>query len=343
MQCVSCHFENMPGVTSCGRCGANLMLASSNINVYPPRAGTWAKLIRRWFRVHRIWFTLKNINFNIFNIKIRGFIPQIPDDWSNNRVLSKLWVPGWPQMALGNKTRGKVMLYMYLAMLFLALLFFGSFPGGVFLGLAITIHASSVFDIFRAGIADYTTLLTRSIMCLLAVGMVYFVLISYGINNLIVPSSITATAEPFLAGDTILYNPNAYRYNKPAISEVVIYSIPYEVFNMGGYREHYVYRIGGDNIDRIIAGEGQTVELAGGALLVDDRPSTWQPLNPKRFVVNLKVTVPEGYYCILPSTIPPEVNMPESILRRMILVPRGSVYGRAILRNYPFSRWWWIR
>ena len=32
-------FENMPGVQTCGRCGASLQLASLAIDVHPPRAG----------------------------------------------------------------------------------------------------------------------------------------------------------------------------------------------------------------------------------------------------------------------------------------------------------------
>ena len=54
MQCSNCQFQNMPGVQTCGRCGASLQLASLAIDVHPPRAGRAAKRWRRWFPVDQV-------------------------------------------------------------------------------------------------------------------------------------------------------------------------------------------------------------------------------------------------------------------------------------------------
>ena len=54
MQCSNCQFQNMPGVQTCGRCGASLQLASLAIDVHPPRASRAAKRWRRWFPIARM-------------------------------------------------------------------------------------------------------------------------------------------------------------------------------------------------------------------------------------------------------------------------------------------------
>ena len=57
MQCRACAFENMPGQTACGRCGAQLAAAgdASPADLHPPRAGR-LRLIRPFRYTLNRWF-----------------------------------------------------------------------------------------------------------------------------------------------------------------------------------------------------------------------------------------------------------------------------------------------
>ena len=54
MQCLSCRFENMPGLTVCGRCGSVLDVRGAAIDVHPTRASA-GKRLHRWLPMRRYY------------------------------------------------------------------------------------------------------------------------------------------------------------------------------------------------------------------------------------------------------------------------------------------------
>ncbi len=341
MQCASCHFENMPGVNVCGQCGANMQLGAAAIDINPPRAGAWKKHLRIWLPLRGILYGWKNYFISLSTEFVPRFIPEC----SSLPILLRMIVPGWPQMAMERRTLGRTMLGLYLCMLLLTLLFFGSGPGGIFFGLAIAIHASSIIDVVWCGMRNYRQRVLPAFFCMIAVGALCYFPVIAGINQIIVPRNILANYGQFQQGDVFIYSPASYWRREPAVGDVVFYNIEPLGYALGGGRAHIEYRIeGGESIDRIIAREGQTVEWKNQQLRVNGQSSQWQPINPINVITNLKLIVPAGYYFILPSTQPIiQPNLPEGVFQRICLVPRHSILGRVIVRNFPFTRWWWIR
>src|SRR5262245_20174802 len=134
MQCSSCRFENMPGLDACGRCGSNLRLATAVLDVEPPRATPWQKRLRRWLP----WSSVNQLRYAVRDGKVYAasrleetglWIPE-------PAILFRLLIPGWAHFFTGQRIRGGLFLGIYLVLLGLGILLWGTTAGGILLGLA---------------------------------------------------------------------------------------------------------------------------------------------------------------------------------------------------------------
>jgi hypothetical protein len=329
MQCSNCQFENMPGVQSCGRCGASLQLATLAIDVHPPRASRAAKRWRRWFPVARHWNRLRDAAAgSLASIRI----PGCASDMQTPSVLLRMIVPGWAQRYTGRIGRAKLMFWCYLGLLLSGLLFLGTALGWLFVGLAISLHAASILDIVATTISDY-----RQRMIYAAVAMILLIaVVYYPAGRLLAlvasPQQFVVAAPPFAAGDVVLVNPSAYRWSEPQPGDVVHYRLPEG--DVWGQDRGYAYRLQGDRIDRILARGGQKVACSQGKLLIDGRPSPWLPLNPQQLPEGLDVLVPKDCYLIVASTAP----LPLTVQRFASIVPRNQIWGQVYWRSQPLWR-----
>src|SRR5689334_2424233 len=116
MQCPNCHFHNMPGSDTCGRCGSPLRLAAAAaIDVHPPRAGRVAKSIRpTTYAIGR----MRRCASDTISRPYFGLLSAMPSTdaipWA---LVVRMSVPGWPQMYLGYRARGHVLLWSYAVLL----------------------------------------------------------------------------------------------------------------------------------------------------------------------------------------------------------------------------------
>ncbi len=335
MQCKSCQFENLPGTEFCGRCGAPMELAAAAVNVHPPRAGKWEKRLTRTLPTFGLLDRARYAASEAATALDIGLRPGL---------FFRVVVPGWPQMACGRATRGRLLFWGYLGALLAGLLFVGTFPGSLLLGLAVSLHAATVMDLIFHATQDRSL---RFLYCLGAVAVVAGVLYlpaGWLVTRVASPQRIMMTAEPFRAGDVILYSRWAYRNSPPRLGDVVFYEIPAHQVQgrAGGYPA--LYNIQGPRIDRIVAGPGQGVECKSGEIWIDGRRSPWLPLNPQRMPSGLKLTVPDRHYLIFPTTNPQQFEgIGGAGWSAVSLVPAGNVRGRVYLRNQPLWRLWFIR
>jgi len=340
MQCASCQFENMPGITVCGRCGARLEFAATWIDVHPPRATAAIKRFRRWFPWYGPYYRVRDF----FAELVQRRIPDLKAPTLASGVYLRMIVPGWPQMFMGQTARGRCLLGLYLGLMLLGILSVGTNLGSILLGSALALHAASVIDILWSGTRDFRTRVSYALICLAALGTVVYFPVTWAVTRVAVPRRLTMDAMPLLAGDVFLYNPSAYWRSDPAPGDVVLYRLtPYQVDGAVNGR-HAVFRYGGERIDRLLAGPGQSVKWENGQLWVEGQPSPWLPLNPDGVPLKLEFTVPNGCYLVLPSTVPrTAAAYPPQIWAGVSLVPRGNVLGRVFLRHQPLTRWWWVR
>ena len=160
MQCNNCQFQNMPGVQTCGRCGASLRLASLPIDVHPPRASRPAKWRRRWLPIYWLTHGLpvarwvsgisrrigRSISDLVSYIKAIPWRPAVP--WIG--LVLRTIIPGWAHWHTGRRTRAACIFACYLGLLVLALLFARSRVSYQLIEGIIVFHAASVADALPA-------------------------------------------------------------------------------------------------------------------------------------------------------------------------------------------------
>ena len=335
MQCSNCQFQNIPGVQACGRCGASLQLASSAIDVHPPRASRAAKWRRRWFPITRYWNRFRAARV-FAGIRISGW----PADLQRPGVLLRMIVPGWAQRCIGRSVRARWMFGCYLGLLLSALLFIGTALGWLLLGLALSLHAASILDIVATSVVDFRQRLIYTGAAMLILTTLVYYPVGRLLARVATPQRFNLAAPPFEAGDVVLVNPSAYRGSDPRPGDVVHYGFRSQDVRVSGRGQRpAIYRLQGDRVDRILAQAGDKVTCDQGKLSVNGQPSPWLPLNPQRLPDKLELIVPKNCYLIFPSTDPLlfDVGQIASI------VPREQIWGRVYWRNQPLWRFGAIR
>ena len=335
MQCVNCQFENMPGTSACVRCGTSMTLATAVIDVHPPRAGRWSKRVRRLSPRVAVRVRTKDAVGDVVGQAARVLDLRLDDSVPAVPLLLRALVPGWPQLYVGMRVLGRVMLYAWVGLLLVWLLFcYGTVMGSVLLGLAFSAHAASVAGVLnrvldpmsalrRIGYAVGVTVLVLGLIYLPA-GRLLFAVAD--------PVVMQMDQYPFEQGDVGLVNRAALVGSEPRAGQVVLYT-PAE------YRttvQHGMIIYGGPRIDRILAGPGDRVRWVDGRLYVNGKVSGLEPLNRSVMPRQFEVSVPAEHYLIVPTTTPAVARPPD--LLGMALIGRDRIAGVVWLQNLPLTK-----
>jgi hypothetical protein len=339
MQCANCHFENLPGLDLCGRCGASLRIATAVIDVHPPRASQ-----RRFRRLgFDSWLRRKS---QAVSTMLDSALWTSTIDRPPSLVVARMIVPGWPQVYLGQTARGRLFLWTYGVFMALALVLLGTNWGSLLLGLALAVHAASVIDIVFTGMsrgrsAFYFCLIYGGFVALLVYWPAIFLF-----SRLAVPLEVMVATGSLEPGDIVLCNPSAYRWSSPQPGDIVLYdmnSVRLRSYQTQGHR-NVIYGVEGRQMDRILAGPGQKATVVEGDLRIDGNPESRKPLNASVRFEPLTLTVPSGFYLIVPSGVPLLNNMISSqLVSQGGLVPSSAIEGKIYFRKYPFNRLGFIR
>jgi signal peptidase I len=340
MQCFNCHFENMPGITVCGRCGTSLGVATAVIDVHPPRARSWSKRLRRLVPVRRAAIRLRDVTASASS-RVQAAALEVGMPETPAPLIERMIVPGWAHFYLGQRVRGWIFMGLYAALVPLALVFWGTTPGSILLGLVFSVHASSVVDVlFQCpGQIGSRLLITGIVMAALGLGL-YFPA-GWVLNRLADTRTISRNVAPFEADDVVLVNRFAYLRSLPQPGDVVLVRIPAD--NGAGIRLQE-----GEFIDRILAGPGDRVKVQAGQIMINDSPSTHEPLNVNNVtsrLAALQLTVPPDSYFILPTTMGyvNERLATSQLWHSLSLVPHDRIVGKVYMRHQPMPRLWLIR
>ncbi len=330
MQCPSCHFENMPGQTLCGRCHSNLQLASLNLSVTPPRATVGKKVIRS--------FT-PNLNEFLENTgsvleSITGRLVANVNDSSipSWRIILRMILPGWAQAYCGFKFRAIVFSLSYFLLLVLGVLYYGTAIGSFYLGLLICVHSASILDLFKFETNHRLSSIIASLVILAVVWTVIYQPIWAVLRAVAEPIMIQTNAPPLQRSDVLLVN----HRRSPEPGDVVVYTIPEVVSRTFNSGRPVNYEFRGRQVDRIIAGAGQKVSHERGQLQIDGVASSVLALGELARFAEFNVEVPANHWLIIPSTVAnAELVDP---LAQLMLINFRQVEGVVYWRSHPFSR-----
>jgi hypothetical protein len=348
MQCPTCEFENIPGLDLCGRCGTSLGLATSVIDVAPPRASRTAKRVRKLVP-RRLFYQARDVagearRIVAGSIENDSHIPLPEPD-----VLSRLIVPGWAHIHAGLVIRGQAFLWAYILTLVPGLLFWGTDLGPILFGLAFSVHASSVMDILiRQGSVRFPRMMAMAALVSLILAVLIYAPTGQLLARVADPIAFATDAPPFKRFDTVLVNRWAFALRGPQRGDVVLYS-PRNVSRIMTTEAQLLHlRLAYEEnelIDRLIGLPGDRVVWDQSKLSINGATVSWKPLLAERLPKHLEIAVPADRYLILPTTSAGAINRGgiKSFWEYAGSIPRGDILGGAYLRSSPLSRLWFIR
>lgn len=347
MQCMNCGFQNLPGLAVCGRCGSPLDLNALDIDVNPPRASRTAKRLRAATPRRAAYAardaardTVRSIRRRVaepVDVELGITIPPWP-------LLVRMTVPGWAQIYDGRPLLGWTFLVSWAFLIVLGLVGWGTVLGSLLLGLALSVHASSVLSVVMEG--------GRTVLYRLLVGIGMAILLMFTIyrpaawvlTNVAAYREMLRDTAPFQRGDVILYN----RWARIDPGDLVLVA-----GHTGRSRDllmpedggHVQYRIQENElIDRLVGLPGDRVSWDGKRLARNGVPVEWSPLVPGKLPAKLEFLVPPDTYLVLPTTSNlTSLATTETQWLSVGSVPRAEILGRVYLRKFPWRRFRWLR
>ncbi len=345
MQCPSCRFENIPGLTLCGRCGSLLELTGAAIDVHPPRASRRALRTRRWVQTRR-YYQARDAIQDTLDRTAGSLIHDLRVPLPEPEIAPRLIVPGWAHIHSGLVLRGRIFLGVYLTLLALGLLCWGIQFGAICLGLAFSVHVSSVLDVLnRQGTVRFPSMILTSVLAACVLGILVYWPIGWAASHIAAVREYNYDSPLFHRSDVVLFNDWAFLLRDPRPGNVVLYESNFATNIPAGNAFHMRFVVReNEAIERIVGGPGDHVLWDHGTLTINGSPVAWTPLMPERLPDRLEITVPESAYLIFPSTSRSSIGDGSSkAWEARSLVRREQILGMAYLRLLPHSRLWWIR
>jgi signal peptidase I len=345
MQCPSCRFENIPGLIICGRCGSHLEFKGAAIDVHPPRASSRAKRRRSWLHARRYYQARDAIQDSLDRTAgtlIRDLRVPLPEP----DVAPRLIVPGWAHIHSGLVLRGRIFLGVFLTLLAIGLLFWGSQLGAICIGFAFSVHVSSVLDILnRQGTVRFPSMVLTSLLAALVLGVFLYWPIGWAASHVAAVREYSYDSTMFRRSDVVLVNEWAFWSREPRPGDVVLYETNFTPNIQVGSAFHVQFMLReNETIERVVGGPGDHILWDHGTLTINDSPVDWTPLLPQRLPARLEIVVPENSYLILPSTsLASNGDGSSEAWKARGLVRREQIEGMAYLRLQPLSRLWLIR
>jgi signal peptidase I len=346
MQCPSCRFENIPGLDACGRCGTSLGVGTAVIDVNPPRASRSAKRLRKVVP-RRFFYQARDVAAEAH----RRFSGSVTNDsrvpLPEPGILSRLMVPGWAHLYAGLRLRAQIFFGAYVALLLLGLSQWGTELGSVLLGLAFSVHASSIIDILlRQGTVRFPRMIATAAFVFAGLSILTYYPAGQVLMRIAAPIEYGTDVPPFKRLDVVLVNHWAFAWTNPRRGDVVLFSPLSLTRRREGPQLAHVQFAFEENevIDRLIGLPGDQVVWDGAKLTVNGQEVFWSSLRPERLPKHLDVSVPKDRYLIFPTTSIGAANAgtPETFWKSVSLIPRDDILGGVYLRLSPITRFWFI-
>jgi hypothetical protein len=350
MQCPSCGFQNLPGLTACARCTG--VLDFSGLDVHPYRASQHFVRLRhwQWLRRHR-HVPLLHARLGAFfrgqwertGLGRRNRAPGEPLlrerlTWTGASIL----LPGLGQTLSGRRRRGFVLMGGFFLLLLLSLEFMAS-AGPFFMAMAVGMHAYAITEcvFYRDGFFPRWEPVLISVLIFIVLRYMVYDAAGWALNGVVrvEPLALAAPSRLLEPGDVLAVQGRWLAPARYRPGQIVSYTI-------AGASGSGWYIRPGTSVDRILAGPGDRVAIRNRTILVNG-----QPLPRNRGLLTLR-PLPSTYEAIIPSdsyfiypTLPDYAvqhghpNVSEEAVRLEIsVVPVDRIQGKVIGIVGPLER-----
>lgn len=348
MQCPSCGFQNLPGLTQCARCSGMLSLAE--VDVQPYRAADrWVRWRhRRWRRRNAAPLTSRIASYlrdewerSGLGTRSRG--PDEPTMGERFKWIAASIIPGLGHLLIPReRRRGRWILGCYVAALLGSLLFMSS-AWTIFMAIMLGIHTYAFIEaVFRRSPhAWWQPMLTS----LLVLPMLMYLLyqptawLLAGVAQL-EPLGGIVESDYLHERDVVLVPGRWVAQQQFQPGDVVSYVQP-------GCEGSGWYVREGASIDRILAGPGDKVDIRNSVIRVNGQilPAGQGPLKGIHIAGEHQLTVPSGAYFILPSLARlsghyrgDQGKLETEVRMRVAVVAQDRIRGRVLAVVNPINR-----
>jgi signal peptidase I len=261
------------------------------------------------------------------------------------RQIAMVPIAGLPQItarSAGLRVLGWMVLGLWVLALFIALAFVGTGFSTLVAFACVSIHCFSISLLLTPQLQG-TPLLFR----LIAGVSIYIVVLfglywpaSMGLQRIaqVLPLNNIQPQSALANGDVLLYTGRWTRPSKWKRGDLVVVGIAGATYGHG-------YVGNGVNVDRIIAGPGDSVRLARGVLTINGEvpPSELSPLGSTASLPDAELEVAPATYLVLPTALHWVYygNLADQRMQMLLnasVLPEDAIQGRVILRVRPWSR-----
>lgn len=335
MQCVSCGFENIPGIANCVRCQS--LMNFDSIAIEPPRASGafWPASLRRW------WIRADQFVIDTANAIRAGWRWTPPDDFW--QALKGNVLPGLSLAVRQKSLRGWVFLLVWTVVLLITLSSIATGSFAFWIAILAFIHTAAIVSFMQPGplIEQVRIRAFMGIVVFLGVRFVAYGAVGVFASHFYSPFHVQGvlTSDEIRDGDGLLYKGDWLSKKPFQRGDIVLVRIQQGYYGNGFGPYAYV---DGYAIDRIVALPNETVATDGHRLLINGKEQTdILPLGGVGNMGRFSMHLGPSEYAVFPSRLPLAINGNVDVgafIQPMCRIRKENILGQVVFRLHPFSR-----
>lgn len=339
--CPRCEFENMPGQSTCFKCGSTLAQEADSVEVDPPRMARWKRPLRCTFRWLRAFHVVPSGGISIH-------IPPWLSRFSREGLFGILLsvIPGLAHLLQGRLKEIRWYVLAWFVSLVGSLFFYGGPFGFCLFGLAIGLHAwIAIHSALIKQVTNFGHRMFALALVSLAVLVIYRNIGGLIFRNLIGGhSSVTVPYHRIEAGDYLLASRSRLRSEPMTRGAFVLASLEdtrrgIGLLMSGGRRDM--------GIVQVVGLAGEKLEIKDNAFWINDEQLDAEkyPLPAWLHNMTMSVTIPKSSYFVS-AQYNIEAHgrgLEVGDVREVCIVGSGSFEAKAFMRWMPLMRRGFIR
>lgn len=340
MRCPRCEFENMPGQSTCFKCGSTLAQKADAVEVNPPRMARWKRPLRCTFRWLRSFHVIPSGGISI---PVPPWLSRFSREGLFGILLSV--IPGLAHLLQGRFREIRWYVLAWFVSLVGALFLYGGFWGLCLFGLAVGLHAwIAIHSALIKQVTDFGYRVFALILVSLGVLVVYRNIGGLIFRNLTGGySSVTVPYHRIEAGDYLLASRSRLRSEPMTRGALVVAYLEDTRYGFWPWPQ----RSRDMGIVQVVGLPGEKLKIKDNAFWINDEQLDGEkyPLPAWLHNMTMSVTIPKSSYFVSAAyNVEAYGRGLEALdVREVCIVGSGSFEAKAFMRWMPLMRRGFIR